>query len=50
MKLLAWKLGVVLLLFVVLSVLNVVTAEQDYYKVKDSLILQLWCGVSGETR
>lgn len=32
-KLLAWKYGVVLVLFVILSVLNVVAVEQDYYKV-----------------
>eukprot|EP00903_Cladosiphon_okamuranus_P006846 g6668.t1 len=33
MRLPKWKNGVVLLLFVVLSVLNVVAVEQDYYKV-----------------
>lgn len=30
---LAWKYGVVLVLFVVISVLNAVAVEQDYYKV-----------------
>ena len=34
MKLLTWRHGVVLVLFVVFSVLNVVAGEQDYYKVR----------------
>lgn len=46
-KLLAWKYGVVLVLFVVLSVLNVAAVEQDYYKARLYGKQQLsWCGVS----